>query len=124
MPVGKNDIFVYSAWWTAYNAQLIAKWQSAEYQMKAKPLIYLIQDFEPIFYPASARFALAESTYQYADPQIAVVNSKQLSDFIIDRNYPFLKYYYFEPTLHTQLKVHLLKLLNTPITKKKIVMVY
>jgi hypothetical protein len=124
IPVGKNDIFVYSAWWTAYNAQQIAEWQSNIYKIKIKPLIYLIQDYEPIFYPASARFALAESTYQYKYPQIAVVNSKQLSDFFINRNYPFSKYYYFEPTLHSQLKFHLLKLLDSPISKKKIVMVY
>ena len=47
---------------------------------KSIPLYYLVQDFEPIFYPASDLYAAALETYSMAD--YLVVNSESLAHFL------------------------------------------
>ena len=121
IPVGKNDIFVCTGWWTAYNAREMINCieQNAG---TAKPLVYLIQDYEPYFYPWSSRSALAESTYRMDKPVIAVFNSSELRDYFKLHNYSFYKEYYFDPVLNASLKKELVN--NPPVKKEKKIIVY
>lgn len=121
IPVGKNDIFVCTGWWTAYNARGIVKYieQNAG---EAKPLVYLVQDYEPYFYPWSSRSALAESTYRMDVPVIAVFNSSELKDYFKLHNYSFYKEYCFDPVLNASLKKELIN--NPPAKKEKKIIVY
>ena len=121
IPVGKNDIFVCTGWWTAYNAREIVKCIEAN-AGEAKPLVYLIQDYEPYFYPWSSRSALAESTYRMDKPVIAVFNSSELKDYFKLHNYSFYKEYCFDPVLNASLKKELLA--NPPAKKEKKIIVY
>lgn len=104
IPVGKEDIFIATSWWTAYFAQRIVKWQAEFYNQKPKRIIYFIQDFEPGFYSWSSQYSLALSTYLYKGEQIAVFNSSLLKNFFNNHGYKFTEEYYFEPKLNSSLK--------------------
>jgi hypothetical protein len=92
LPMHEDDIFIASAWWDAY-------------LIKQLPLthkfIYLVQDFEPIFYNNGDLYVLAESTYQEGN-FIPLCNTKLMYDFMQNRGYPNFKgknALYFEPAV-------------------------
>jgi len=120
LPIWKNDIFIATAWWTAYNAKELIRIQDYFYG-NSYSLIYFIQDFEPGFYQWSSRYALAESTYKDEIKTIGVINSKELYDFMKIKQYPFLETYYFVPKLNDKLKEFLPKLENTIKTNRILV---
>ncbi|RDV16438.1 hypothetical protein DXT99_04350 [Pontibacter diazotrophicus] len=121
IPIRKNDVFVATAWWTAYNGYLIQKWQEHHWQIKAKPLVYLIQDFEPAFYKWSSRYFLSLGTYLESNV-LPVINTKLLSDFIAQNGIKFNEYYIFEPSLNKTLASSLTRLGHSP--RKKRIIIY
>jgi glycosyltransferase involved in cell wall biosynthesis len=73
--IGANDVFMATAWWTA---------QVVKYALPKtvhNTFVYLIQDYEPIFHPASSIQARAIETYGL--PHIPVVNTRLLLDHLI-----------------------------------------
>lgn len=121
--VAENDIFIATAWWTAYNIKNIIKWQKEEYKMKKyNSLIYFIQDYEPYFYPWGSRQACAESTYNFEIPTVAIFNSQELKQYFYEHNYEFFKTYSFDPILNEGLKSHLLN--DSEKKRKKQIIVY
>lgn len=122
IPVGANDIFIATSWWTAYFAQRIARWQAETYGQTCHKIIYFIQDFEPGFYPWSSQYSLADSTYRYNGPQIAVFNSSHLKDYFINQGYVFEKSYFFEPRLNQYLKQKLVPFHD--MKKEKQILIY
>ncbi len=87
-----DDIFIASAWWDAHVLH--------DLPMNHK-FIYLIQDFEPIFYNNSDQYILAEETYKKSG-FIPVCNTKLMYDFMAQRSYPSFKEkesFYFEPAV-------------------------
>ena len=123
IPVRKNDIFVTTAWWTAYTIRDVMEWQSKTYEIENHPLIYIVQDYEPGFYPWSSRYMMADSTYRFDLPTYAVINSKQLKDFFDNNHYSFAKSWYFEPMLNQKLAAYLPKDTKT-VNKEKQILVY
>lgn len=121
-PVSKDDIFIATAWWTAYIVQQIMRWQAETYEQDYKKIVYFIQDFEPGFYPWSSQYALADSTYRYKDPQVAIFNTSILRDFFYDNGYRFSEEYVFQPKLNKTLKQHLQT--DTSFQKKKQILIY
>jgi hypothetical protein len=109
IPVAKGDVFVATAWWTAYAGERIQQWQESEWKTKAAPLVYCIQDFEPGFYKWSSRYLLAESTYHNKN-SIAVINSPSLANYFEKQGFRFSKKYVFTPVLHPVLKMQAAKL--------------
>jgi glycosyltransferase involved in cell wall biosynthesis len=73
IPTGPSDTFMATAWWTA---QMIRQVQTGA----PRPFLYLIQDYEPLFYPASSEYALALETYGL--DHVGIVNSQLLYDFL------------------------------------------
>ena len=87
-----DDIFIASAWWDAHLLNQLP--------LKNK-FIYLVQDFEPIFYNNSDNYILSEETYKQAS-FIPLCNTKLMSDFMKERKYntEFAKgAAYFEPAV-------------------------
>jgi O-antigen biosynthesis protein len=75
--IGRNDVFLATAWWTA---------QMAKYAMRQTThsrFVYLIQDYEPLLHPASSEQALAEETYSL--DHIPVINTSLLHEFLSTR---------------------------------------
>lgn len=92
IPMHRDDIFIASAWWDAYLLDKLPLTQK---------YIYLIQDFEPIFYNNSDSYVLAESTYK-SSRYIALCNTELMYNFMKDRHYPAFEdstAYWFEPAV-------------------------
>lgn len=105
LPVCRGDRFVATAWWTAALAREIQKWQVREFSLQDFPrFLYLIQDYEPGFYPWSARYALADATYRNNDNVIALFNTSILRNFFENQGYEFPLSYEFEPRLSDKLR--------------------
>ena len=68
-------------WTTAELAARLVRWQAATFGGEPRPYGYLVQDFEPGFYPWSAQSELARATYTADAPPIAVINSALLRDY-------------------------------------------
>jgi len=122
VPVSAADYFFSTAWWTAYCAQKMVDWQANRYSQDPRPIIYLIQDFEPGFYPWSSEYLIAESTYKYRGPQVALFNTKLLKDYFNRSGYHFKHEFYFEPVLNERVMRHKDEL--KPFHKKRQILVY
>ena len=72
LPVRPNDVFVATWWPTAHVAN------AALPMTRANEFIYLVQDFEPGFYPWSTDYALALDSYDF--PARIVFNESLLAD--------------------------------------------
>jgi len=120
IPVGKNDIFVATAWWTAYIIYPLIEWQRETFNEEPNPLIYLIQDYEPGFFPWSSKYLLADSTYKSGHDTIAVFNSKFLHEFFRGQGYAFKHEYFFDPVLNETLRNRLLAA-KPPVRKKQVI---
>ncbi|MCQ9628118.1 hypothetical protein HS141_14450 [Cetobacterium somerae] len=121
IPVWKNDIFMATAWWTAYNAIKLITWQKTNYQVKNK-FIYFIQDFEPGFYPWGNQYLLAESTYKSEVETIAIFNTSLLKKYFKKNDYNFSEEYSFEAKINPTLRKELIKIKE--IEKKKKIFIY
>ena len=85
-----EDIFIASAWWDAYNL--------SKMPLQNK-FVYLVQDFEPIFYNNSDLYVLAEATYK-GDMFVPLCNTKLMASFMNSREYPaFRRSPHFEPAV-------------------------
>jgi hypothetical protein len=101
----RDDRFVATAWWTAALASEIQQWQINEFALSLTPrFVYLIQDYEPGFYPWSARYALADATYRNSERVIAIFNTRILRHFFECEGYSFKEAYEFDPRLSEQLR--------------------
>lgn len=122
LPVRRHDVFVATAWWTAYTTQRLISWQAGAYGIVPPPLIYLIQDYEPGFYPPSTRQCLAQSTYQYPGPMVGVFNTALLRDYFHHQGLGFAHTYTFEPQLNPVLA--LLRRRLSSVRKERRIILY
>jgi hypothetical protein len=113
-----NDIFFTTAWWTAEIARGARKAQMSMFGA-SHPQIYLIQDFEPNFYPWGAKWTLAENTYRQASDVIAIFNSEELFEHFGTLEYDFLQKYCIPYKLNTNLA----KMLSSRY-REKIILIY
>ncbi|MGD6643735.1 hypothetical protein VWY68_00815 [Xanthomonas citri pv. citri] len=123
LPVAAGDYWLATAWWTAYSAQRLATWQSAM-QASDRPVMYLIQDYEPGFYAWSSQSALAMSTYR-KDRDIAIFNTSLLRDYFARQGFDYQRAVTFEPVLHDGLKAALERVRSTQQTpRQRVILTY
>ena len=81
-----SDLFFCTAWWTA---DLAFRLHDSQRELfgQAAPVIYLIQDFEPGFYPWSEKYVMAEATYGREESTVAIFNSEELANFMSERHH-------------------------------------
>jgi len=120
--VGKNDIFITHGWWEAYRAEHWTAWQSETYSCPRRPVIFMIQEFEPGFFAFSSCYALAEQVFKTKHPHIAVINTALLSEYYRSHGYQFQNAFSFEPQMNARLRDKLEKLKYTK--KEKILFCY
>lgn len=85
-----DDDFVASAWWDAYLLQKLPL---------RRPFVYLVQDYEPIFYANGDKSLLAENTYQ-GEHFIPLCNTRLMFDFMAARYPRFVSHgVWFEPAV-------------------------
>jgi hypothetical protein len=101
--VEPGDRFIATFWPTAHYLQdLVSKLR--ECGRTPGPYVYLIQDFEPGFYPWSSDYVLADATYADSADFIPIFNTQLLADFFTKNGYAFEKSYAFEPSLNPVLQ--------------------
>lgn len=122
LPVAGEDIWVATAWWTAYAAQRMLQWQGNNGGVD-RPMVYLIQDFEPGFYPWSSQYVLALSTYR-CDRDIGIFNTSLLADFFEQHDLRYAQRSVFEPVLHVGLRPALQRVRNAPAARDRRIVVY
>lgn len=114
--IRENDIFLSTAWWTADLAKGFARFQKTNFG-HSKRSIYLIQDYEPCFYPWSSNWALAKNTYDDCGDTIAIFNSEEL--YLYFSNFAFSAKYILPYTPNQ-------KIINSlsEISRKKLFLIY
>jgi len=71
--VNPGDAFIATSWWTAHIAHHAAQ------QLGPRRFVYLVQEYEPLFYPAGSFLALAEQAYTF--PHRAIFSTVLLRDY-------------------------------------------
>ena len=118
--IRKSDIFVMTSWKTAISFLPVFNWQKKKFGISDRKFVYLIQDYEPGFFPWSSEYVLAESTYSnYQDDIIAVFNSHQLYSYFENKGYKFWDSYFFKPVLNPVLADILLHTSNEKYKRRK-----
>jgi hypothetical protein len=77
LPLHRDDVVVVSAWWDAHVAARLPL---------RRPFVYLIQDFEPLFYNSSDAWLLAHNTYT-TGKFVPLLNTSLLRGFFETRGY-------------------------------------
>jgi hypothetical protein len=122
LPVGADECWLTTAWWTTYSAQRLAMWQQQQFGITGR-LINLIQDFEPGFYPWSSQSALALGTYR-PDKDVAVFNTRLLADYFELQGLSYQRRFVFEPTLNDGLRQALADVRVNPQRRQRRMVVY
>jgi hypothetical protein len=91
LPLHEDDVVVVSAWWDAVVASKLPL---------TKKFLYLIQDYEPIFYNNGDAQQFAESTY-HSKNFVPLCNTKLMKDFFNANKYKYIheNASYFEPAV-------------------------
>lgn len=123
LSIRESDIFIATAWWTASLVKkLLTQRELFWSECKEIKFIYLIQDYEPGFYPWSSRYALAEASYHDSKDSVAIFNTSFLKRYFDSKGYVFWKSFVFEPILNKKLRAHLLN--PTPEPRKRNILIY
>jgi len=104
LAVGPDDVFLATFWTTAELAARLVSWQATTFGGEPRPFAYLVQDFEPGFYPWSAQSELARATYTGDVPLIAVINSGLLADYLAGQGIALDDPLTFEPRIDARLR--------------------
>ena len=107
LAVGPGDVFIATFWSTAELALRIGPWQVETFGASPGRLGYVIQDYEPGFYPWSTNYLLALATYRPAIPTVAIFNTALLRDYFRDSGLSFAHEFAFEPRLPGALRAAL-----------------
>jgi hypothetical protein len=121
IPVGRRDVFVATFWPTALFAIEARGWQTSTYGIAPRSFAYVIQDFEPGFYPRSTQHLLARATYDEPKSTIAIFNTTVLQRAFHDYGLRFSREYTFEPQLAPGLRD---ALVAPPIPRSRRIVVY
>ncbi len=104
LTVGPGDVFVATFWTTAELARRILDWQEATFGPATRVFGYVIQDFEPGFYPWSAQWLLARTTYEDPERTVAFFNTTLLQEYFHEQGLRFAHEFAFEPRLWPALR--------------------
>ena len=121
-PIGvrRNEIFFAYNWWAALNLSPLLDAQAAAFGRERLPLLQLIQEYEPLFYPMSSTHLYARSGFGDAR-NWAIINSTQLQAYMQAQGHDFAHDYVLEPRLSASLRPFLSA---EPTPKEKVVLVY
>ena len=119
--VRRNDIFVAYNWWTALNLLRLIEQQQDAFGGERRPLLYLIQEYEPNFYPFSSTHMFARAAFEQKEGVWGIFNSSQLHAYFRAQGHAFEREYVFEPTLSAAMRPFLAK---EPTAKIKQILVY
>ena len=118
--VRANEVFFAFNWWTALNLRPLLAAQAAHFGAGIRPLVHLIQEYEPLFHPMSSTHLYARNAFG-DQRNWAIVNSSQLQAYLQAQGHVFAREYVFEPRLSASLTPHLPQ---QPLAKERVILVY
>jgi hypothetical protein len=121
LAIRENDVFVATYWTTAELVGRIRRWQTATYGREPDHSAYVIQDFEPGFFPWSAQWMLARATYGASSETVAIFNTSLLQDHFHASGIGFENEFAFEPRLLPALRS---AMASPAIPRSKSIVVY
>ena len=121
LAVRDGDVFVATFWTTAELIGRIRGWQTATYGWVPPHFAYVVQDYEPGFYPWSAQWLLARATYARPDETIGIYNTSSLRDYFHESGVRFGQEYAFEPRMLPELRA---ALTSPAVQRSRTIVVY
>jgi hypothetical protein len=118
--VRARDVFFSYNWWITLNLNGLLQAQAETFGAAPPPLIYLMQEYEPAFYPFSSTHMLARLAFDSPMPCWGIFNSSQLHDYCVMQGHAVERSYVFEPRLADGLR----PFVNETVAKKRQILVY
>jgi hypothetical protein len=116
-----NDVFISYNWWITLNINAVRSVQCAAFDCDERPLISLMQDYEPQFYPFSSTHMLARLAFDMPSPFWGIFNSQQLLDYFKIQGHRADRYFLIEPQISSSMRS---LLHQTHPDKEKVLLVY
>src|SRR3954447_22785543 len=107
--IRRHDIFMTFNWWITLNLLPVFRSQQQHFQQGALPFLYLIQEYEPQFYPFSATHMLARSAFDPPWPCWGIFNTTELYNYFNSQGHRLERGFVFEPKLSDALRPFLTK---------------
>ncbi|MCK1521857.1 MULTISPECIES: hypothetical protein [unclassified Bradyrhizobium] len=102
--VRSSDVFLTFNWWITLNLLPVLESQRENFQQPPVPFLYLIQEYEPLFYPFSATHMLARLAFEPSWPCWGIFNSTELHDYFTSQGHQLDRSFVFEPKLSNALR--------------------
>lgn len=122
IPVRANDLFVTYNGWVTLNMHPVIAAQAEHFGQPVKPLIYLIQEYEPHMYPFSSAHMLAREAYDRTERLWGIINSSNLQEYFEISGHSAEKAFVFEPVISDKLRPYLDRV--SAAERKKQILVY
>ncbi|KLE31431.1 hypothetical protein AAW01_07500 [Aurantiacibacter gangjinensis] len=104
IPVRRREMFLTYNWWTTLNISPLLRQQATEFETQPKPLIYLVQDYEPHMMPFSSALNLAREALDSPDRLWRIFNSKNLQAYTCLQGHTAERDFVFEPVMNEALR--------------------
>jgi O-antigen biosynthesis protein len=102
--VRKNDIFIAYNWWTALNLRSLLTQQTTCFDAeKPRPLLYIVQEYEPAFYAMSSTHMLARAALGMSRT-FGIFNSHELHNYFRAQGHTFEREFVIPLRLSRSLK--------------------
>ncbi|MFM6932102.1 MAG: hypothetical protein ACKOUT_07650 [Novosphingobium sp.] len=116
-----SDIVMAYNWWCALNARPLLDEQARHFGQARWPLLYLIQEYEPNFYPFSTAHMLAREAYDGVGRLWGVFNSSNLHRWFETVGHRAERSFVFEPVVNEALRRYLAQVSGHPRAQRIVV---
>ena len=99
-----GEVFCTFDCWTTFNTLPLLQEQSRVFGGAPRPYIYIIQEYEPLFYPMSSTHMLARAAFETDWPCWGVFNSSELYAFFTTQGHRLERSFVFEPKISGSLR--------------------
>jgi hypothetical protein len=120
--VRAGEVFMPYNWWVTLNFAQLRDQQAALFGTAPKPLVWLMQDYEPGFMAFSSGHMLARAAYDTCGPLWGVINSSNLAHYIEAQGHNPARRFVFEPVVVDALRPYLDQVATS--TRKRRMLVY
>lgn len=108
LPTRARELFLAFNWWTRINLEPVLAAQTAHFGGEIRPLLYIMQDYEPGFYPMSAAQMLArEACSDGPMPLWLILNTHELAAYWRQMGHSARQLFVFEPRMSPALRTRL-----------------
>lgn len=105
--VRAREIFVTYNWWVTLNFAALRDAQAALFGLPPRPLVWLMQDYEPGMMAFSSAHLLARAAYDTTAPLWGIINSNNLARYLALAGHSPERSFVFEPVIAEALRPYL-----------------